>query len=64
VQVALPVGAVEWLRALAALLAQRLSLGQPDLRLAPILLAVAAFSAAAALVFRHRSLRLRLRIDA
>jgi hypothetical protein len=62
VQVALALGALEWLRTLAAFAAARIALGQPYLRLALILGAVAALTAAAAWVFQHRSLRQRFGI--
>ncbi len=62
VQVALVAGAIEWLRTLAALAAARLSLGQPYLRLALILGAVAAFTLLAAWVFHQRALRTRFRL--
>jgi hypothetical protein len=58
------VGAVEWLRTLAVLAAQRIAAGQPWLRLAVILGAVALLTAAAALVFRHPALRGRFRLVA
>lgn len=59
VQIALALGALEWLRTLAAFTAERVSAGQPYLRLAVILLAVAAITALSALVFRHARLRVR-----
>jgi hypothetical protein len=62
-QAALLLGAVEWLRTLAALSAERIAMGQPVLRLVAILLAVALFTAASALVFRNRTLRLRYRLE-
>jgi hypothetical protein len=62
VQAALVLGAVEWLRALAALAAMRVAAGQPYLRLALILGGVAALTLAAAWIFRHRSLRARFRL--
>lgn len=61
-QLALLVGAVEWLRTLAEFAAVRVSMGQPYLRLTAILLAVALFTAASALVFRAASLRRRYRL--
>jgi hypothetical protein len=61
-QIALIIGAIEWLRALAAFAAIRIAHGQPYLRLAVILLAVAAFTAASAAVFRHPRLRQRFRL--
>jgi hypothetical protein len=62
-QAALLVGALEWLRTLAAFVAARVALGQPTLRLTLILLAVAAFTAASALVFHQRALRRRYRLE-
>lgn len=62
VQIALVLGALEWLRTLAVFAAARLSAGQPYLRLAVILLAVAAFTATSALVFRNARLRVRYNI--
>jgi hypothetical protein len=61
-QAALVLGALEWLRTLAAFAAARISLGQPYLRLALILGAVAAVTIAAAWIFQHRSLRTRFRL--
>ena len=61
-QVALLIGAVEWLRALAEFAAVRVSMGQPHLRLTAILLGVALFTAASALVFRDARLRARYRL--
>ena len=61
-QAGLLIGAVEWLRTLAVFAAQRMSLGQPWLRLAVILGTVALLTALAALVFRHRRLRERYRL--
>jgi hypothetical protein len=61
-QVALVLGAVEWLRTLASFAAVRVSFGQPYLRMALILGAVAAFTLLAAWVFRHRRLRARFRL--
>ena len=61
-QVALVLGALEWLRTLAALAAMRVALGQPYLRLVLILGAVAAFTLIAAWVLQHRALRGRLRL--
>jgi len=59
VQVALVLGALEWLWTAFWLVQQRLALGQPWLRLALILGAVAVFTAASALVFRSVALRRR-----
>ena len=62
VQAALVIGAVEWLRTLAVFAAQRIALDQPYFRLTAILLAVAAFTAASAFVFRQPALRRRYRL--
>jgi hypothetical protein len=62
VQIALITGAIEWLRTLAAFAAARVAGGQPYLRLMFILIAVAAFTAASAAVFRHPRLRQRFRL--
>lgn len=59
VQAALVLGALEWLWTALILVQQRLALGQPWLRLALILGAVAFFTAASALVFRSAALRRR-----
>jgi len=61
-QVALVIGAIEWLRTLAEFAAVRISMGQPVLRLVAILVAVALFTAASALVFRNARLRTRYRL--
>ncbi len=61
-QAALVLGAIEWLRTLAALVAWRQSEGAPYLRLAAILGAVAVLTALCALVFRARSVRARFRL--
>jgi hypothetical protein len=61
-QVALVLGAIEWLRTLAAFAATRMAVGQPVLRLVLILGGVAAFTLLAAWVFQHRSLRSRFRL--
>jgi hypothetical protein len=61
-QVALVIGAVEWLRTLAEFAAVRISMGQPYGRLVAILLVVALFTAASALVFRNARLRARYRL--
>jgi hypothetical protein len=60
-QAALALGAVEWLRTLIAFAAVRVASGQPYLRLAAILGAVAAFTLLAAWIFQHRALRARFR---
>jgi hypothetical protein len=62
VQAVLMLGAIEWLRTLAALVATRMALGQPHLRLSVILAAVAAITLASALVFRLPALRERYRL--
>lgn len=62
VQTALMLGTIEWLRTLAALVATRMALGQPAVRLSLILGAVAAFTLAGALVFRLPALRQRFRL--
>jgi hypothetical protein len=62
-QVALIIGAIEWLRTLAEFAAVRISMGQPVVRLAAILVAVALFTAASALVFRNTGLRARYRLS-
>jgi hypothetical protein len=61
-QLALVAGAIEWLRTLAEFAAVRTSMGQPVARLVAILLAVALFTAASALVFRDARLRARYRL--
>lgn len=58
-QGALLVGAAEWAWTAALLVQQRLALGQPWLRMALILGAVAALTLAAALVFRSGGLKAR-----
>jgi asparagine N-glycosylation enzyme membrane subunit Stt3 len=63
-QVALIIGAIEWLRTLAEFAAVRISMGQPVLRLVAILVAVALFTAASALVFRNSRLRARYGLGA
>jgi len=62
VQIALIAGAVEWVRTLAILLATRMSLGQPHLRMTLILGVVALLTLASALVFRSQALRARFRL--
>jgi hypothetical protein len=61
-QLALVAGAFEWLRTLATFAAARMAAGQPYLRLTVILLAVAAFTAGSAVVFRQATLRGRYRL--
>jgi hypothetical protein len=58
-QVALALGAIEWLRTLAVLVAERQSLGSPYLRLAIILGAVAIATALCAVAFETRAMRAR-----
>jgi len=62
-QLALVLGALEWLRTLAVFAAMRVAVGQPVLRLAVILGAVAAITLLAAWTFQHRTLRARFRLD-
>lgn len=62
VQLALVAGAVEWVRTLAMLLATRMAMGQPHLRMTLILAVVALLTLASALVFRSRALRSRYRL--
>jgi hypothetical protein len=61
-QVALVAGALEWLRTLALFASTRMAMGQPYLRLALILVAVAAFTAVSAVVFQQSALRRRYRL--
>jgi ABC-type dipeptide/oligopeptide/nickel transport system permease component len=61
-QVALLAGALEWLRTLALFASARMAMGQPYLRLALILVAVAAFTAVSAVVFQQSALRRRYRL--
>jgi len=61
-QAALVFGTVEWLRTLATFAATRVAVGQPYLRLALILGAVAAFTLFAAWTFQQRALRARFRL--
>jgi hypothetical protein len=63
VQLALVLGAMEWLRTLVVLVQARLALDQPWLRLALILVGVAGFTAGATLVFRRQRVRDRYRLD-
>ena len=58
-QLVLGLGALEWLRTLYVLAAERVAFGQPWGRLAMILGAVALFTALSALVFRSRGLKAR-----
>jgi len=59
VQVGLGLGTLEWLRTLVVFAQERMAMGQPWLRLALILGAVAAFSALATMVFRQPKVRAR-----
>jgi ABC-type methionine transport system permease subunit len=61
-QAALALGALEWIRTAAALVAMRQSMGQPYTRLALILGAVALATAACALLFQWRPVRERFRM--
>ena len=61
-QLVLVAGALEWLRTLAMFASARMAMGQPYLRLTLILLAVAAFTAVSAIVFRQATLRRRYRL--
>lgn len=61
-QAALVLGALEWLRTAAALIAVRQSMGQPYTRLAIILGAVALATALCALLFQWKPLRERFRL--
>lgn len=63
-QGALVLGAVEWLRTLAAFAATRVALGQPYMRLTAVLLAVAAFTLVAAGLLQRRATRPRQAIGA
>ena len=58
-QIALGAGAAEWLWTTFVLVQQRLALGQPWIRLALILVAVAVLTAASALAFETARLRSR-----
>ena len=62
-QVALVLGAAEWVRSAAMLVQERLAAGTPYLRLASILAAVALFTLLAALVFEGRRMTVRYRLD-
>jgi len=59
VQVALLLAAVEWLRTLIGIAQLRMHTGEPWVRMAVILGAVALFTAASGLVFRRAALRAR-----
>lgn len=56
-QAVLTLGAIEWLRTLYMLAAERVAFGQPVLRMALILGCVAAFTAVSGLAFRQPALR-------
>ena len=58
-QVLLLLGALEWIRTMLVLVAQRRSLSEPWIRMAVILSAVVLFTAASALVFQGARLRER-----
>lgn len=58
-QAALAIGALEWIRTAAALVAVRQSMGQPYTRLAIILGGVALATALCALIFQRRPVRER-----
>ena len=62
-QVALLLGAVEWLRTLYFIAQMRIELGMPWIRMAIILGAVALFTAFSSLVFRSKALRNRYSAD-
>lgn len=59
VQLALLLGAIEWLRTLVFVVQMRMEFGMPWTRLAIILGIVALFTAFSSLVFRSRALRKR-----
>jgi hypothetical protein len=58
-QATLVLGAIEWIRTAAVLVAMRLSMGQPFARLAIILGAVALVTGLCALVFQWRPVKVR-----
>jgi len=62
VQVALVLGAIEWVRTLLNLVTIRQAVGQPWMRMAIILGSVAVFTAASALVFGFGSLKKRYKL--
>ncbi len=64
IRLGLFLGTIEWLRTLTVLVSVRRQSGQPFTRLALILGAVAAVTAASALVFRTRTLRQYFRLSA
>ena len=59
IQIALVLGAVEWLRTLISVAQMRMEYGMPWTRMAIILGAVALFTALSSLVFRSKGLRER-----
>ena len=59
IQLALVLGAIEWIRTLVSVAEVRLEYGMPWVRMAVILGAVAVFTALSGLVFRSRGLRER-----
>jgi hypothetical protein len=61
-RIALVAGTLEWLRALAALVAERQAMGLPYARLATILAGVALATALCALGFQSRAMRKRYRL--
>lgn len=63
-QIALALGALEWLRTLAMLVAERYAAGLPFVRLASILGAVAVATALCAVAFQMRAMRARYGIEA
>jgi hypothetical protein len=62
-QAALLLGGAEWMRTLLQLVAERRGVQAPYVRLAVILGAAAALTAASALVFETRRLRVRYRLS-
>lgn len=62
-QVALFLGAAEWVRTIAVFALARMELGYPYLRMALILGAVALFTGASALLFKTPALRARSQRD-
>ena len=62
-QVALVVGALEWVRSLLAIAHTRQALGEPWLRMAVILGVVALVTASSALVFQTKALKTRYSVD-
>jgi hypothetical protein len=63
IQVALLLGAAEWVRAATMLVQERIAAGTPYLRLASILAAVAIFTLLAALAFQSRRMVARYRLE-